>query len=125
MVGRLEKVKLSCKYSKVKIVGTMVCVGGALTMSIMHSATTATTATSLITSTPPTTHDVFFDKHKIIGCLYLLAAVFALSTNVVLQVFSIQASSLCFCFCLSSFIYLCMYRPQRWGNFQHQCRCAP
>ncbi|XP_024030827.1 WAT1-related protein At5g47470 [Morus notabilis] len=82
---RLEKVKLSCKYSKVKIVGTMVCVGGALTMSIMHSATTATTATSLITSTPPTTHDVFFDKHKFIGCLYLLAAVFVLSTNVVLQ----------------------------------------
>ncbi|KAF2299065.1 hypothetical protein GH714_030358 [Hevea brasiliensis] len=43
--ARLEKVKLSCLYSKVKIV----------------------------------------DKQKMIGCLYLMAAVFVLSSNVVLQ----------------------------------------
>lgn len=80
--GRLEKVKLSCTYSKVKIAGTMVCVGGALTMSIMHSASAS--ARDALTSAPLT--DVSFDNNKIIGCLYLLAAVFALSTNVVLQV---------------------------------------
>lgn len=78
---RLEKVKLSCTYSKVKIVGTTVCVGGALTMSIMHSASTS--AGDALTSAPLT--DVSFDNNKIIGCLYLLAAVFALSTNIVLQ----------------------------------------
>ncbi|KAM5572925.1 WAT1-related protein [Rosa sericea] len=81
---RLEKVKLSCLYSKVKILGTLLCVVGALTMSIMQSTTS--------TSTPATeiqyqahSPDVIFDKQKIIGCLYLLAAVFVLSSNIVLQ----------------------------------------
>lgn len=79
---RLEKVKMNCTYSKVKIAGTMVCVGGALTMSVMHSAR-AVPARDTLTLTNPC--DVFFDNHKIIGCLYLLAAVFVLSTTVVLQ----------------------------------------
>ncbi|GLT65835.1 hypothetical protein SLA2020_382410 [Shorea laevis] len=78
---RLEKVKLSCLYSKVKIVGTLLCVVGALGMSIMHSTAVAEKQAQLSSPSP----DIVFDKEKIIGCLYLLAAVFILSSNVVLQ----------------------------------------
>ncbi|KAM3734835.1 hypothetical protein ACB098_10G044100 [Castanea mollissima] len=77
---RLERVKLSCVYSKVKIVGTCLCVVGALTMSIMQSTGVPTKESPLTSPSSPV-----FDKQKIIGCLYLIAAVFVLSSNVVLQ----------------------------------------
>ncbi|KAI3408039.1 uncharacterized protein J3R85_020520 [Psidium guajava] len=76
---RLEKVNLNCVYSKVKIVGTLLCVAGALAMSIMHSAGKKEAKLTSATS------DVVFDKEKIVGCLYLMAAVFVLSSNIVLQ----------------------------------------
>ncbi|KAJ9173383.1 hypothetical protein P3X46_016524 [Hevea brasiliensis] len=79
--ARLEKVKLSCLYSKVKIVGTLLCVAGALLMSLMHSSKSTKDADLL--QVPPV--DVILDKQKMIGCLYLMAAVFVLSSNVVLQ----------------------------------------
>ncbi|KAG6633498.1 WAT1-related protein At5g47470-like [Carya illinoinensis] len=78
---RLEKVKLSCVYSKVKIIGTLLCVVGALTMSIMHSTGVTAREAELKHPFP----DIAFDTQKIIGCLYLIAAVLALSSNVVLQ----------------------------------------
>ncbi|KAK9668052.1 hypothetical protein RND81_13G032300 [Saponaria officinalis] len=86
---RLEQVRLSCTYSRVKIVGTLLCVVGAITMSILQGtnapdiATTATVTTSPVTANPPP-YD-FIDIQRIIGCLYLMAAVFVLSSNVVLQ----------------------------------------
>ncbi|GMH09535.1 hypothetical protein Nepgr_011376 [Nepenthes gracilis] len=81
----LEKVKASCLYSKVKILGTLLCVAGAVTMSIFQS-TTATSATEAhLTSpgSPPLT--AAYDTQKIAGCMYLMGAVFVLSSNVVLQ----------------------------------------
>ncbi|KAF9689888.1 hypothetical protein SADUNF_Sadunf01G0139200 [Salix dunnii] len=77
---RLEKVTLSCVYSKVKIGGTLLCVIGALLMSLMNSTESA----KKFSSNRPAA-DMFFDVHKIIGCLYLMAAVFVLASNVVLQ----------------------------------------
>lgn len=80
---RLEKVKLSCLYSKIKIIGTLLCVVGALAMSITHSTgVTAREVAELKHPFPVTVSDT----QKIIGCLYLVAAVLALSSNVVLQV---------------------------------------
>ncbi|XVE57646.1 hypothetical protein DITRI_Ditri04bG0106500 [Diplodiscus trichospermus] len=78
---RLEKVALSCIYSKVKIAGTLLCVVGALAMSIMQSTVSSKDARMIA----PQTEDVIFDKDKIIGCMYLMAAVLVLSSNVVLQ----------------------------------------
>ncbi|KAB2014238.1 hypothetical protein ES319_D09G210900v1 [Gossypium barbadense] len=81
---RLEKVALSCLYSKVKIAGTILCVLGVLTMSLMQSTVSSKDATAM----PPLTDvdtDMIFDKDKISGCLYLVAAVFVLSSNIVLQ----------------------------------------
>ncbi|XP_044487401.1 WAT1-related protein At5g47470-like [Mangifera indica] len=79
---RMEKVDLTCLHSKVKILGTLLCVIGALIMGLMHSTTPveeAANRTTLVSSA------MMFDREKIIGCMYLLAAVFALSSNVVLQ----------------------------------------
>uniref|UniRef100_A0A7C9A7W1 WAT1-related protein n=2 Tax=Opuntia streptacantha TaxID=393608 RepID=A0A7C9A7W1_OPUST len=74
-----EQVRLSCKYSRVKIIGTLICVVGAVTMSILQGTNRA----SGLDSTPLLGH--VFNKEKIIGCLYLTLAVFILSSNVVLQ----------------------------------------
>ncbi|KAG7536058.1 EamA domain [Arabidopsis suecica] len=74
----LEKMNLKCVYSKLKILGTLLCVFGALTMSIMHS-------TSISHKEEDDTPIFVFDRDKVVGCIYLLGAVFVLSTNVVLQ----------------------------------------
>lgn len=78
-MDRLEKMNLKCVYSKLKILGTLLCVFGALTMSIMHS-------TSISHKEEDDTPVFVFDRDKVVGCIYLLGAVFVLSTNVVLQV---------------------------------------
>ncbi|KAA8521371.1 hypothetical protein F0562_012067 [Nyssa sinensis] len=82
---RLERVKLSCMYSKVKIVGTLLCVIGAITMSIMHSTIHRSMEKEAQSSTLTLAADNIFDKEKIIGCMYLMAAVFVLSSVIVLQ----------------------------------------
>ncbi|KAM1145820.1 hypothetical protein ACFX2I_037725 [Malus domestica] len=81
---RLERVKISCLYSKMKILGTILCVVGAITLSVMPSdaSPTKTEAGPQFRASSP---EFLFDKQKIIGCLYLLAAVFVLSSNIVLQ----------------------------------------
>ncbi|XP_044487400.1 WAT1-related protein At5g47470-like [Mangifera indica] len=79
---RMEKVDLNCLYSKVKILGTLLCVIGALTMSLMHSTAHVKEAADRTASGSPA---MMFDREKIIGCMYLLAAVFVVSSNVVLQ----------------------------------------
>ncbi|CAM8878033.1 unnamed protein product [Rhodiola kirilowii] len=81
----LEKVKLSCTYSRVKLLGTFLCVLGALLMSIMHSTKQKHAHQSSSESAPQPQPDSIFDMDQIIGCLYLLAAVVTLSSNIVLQ----------------------------------------
>ncbi|CAN1779773.1 WAT1-related protein At5g47470 [Linum perenne] len=78
---RLERVRIGCIYSKVKIMGTLLCVVGALTMSLMHSRSSKE-ASSFISF--PT--DISIDMEKLVGCAYLVAAVLVLSSNVVLQI---------------------------------------
>lgn len=81
-IFRLEKVELSCIYSKIKILGTLLCVVGAFTMTIMHSASKVdSTILPLFDE-----QDQILDRQKILGCLYLFTAVVVLSSIVVLQV---------------------------------------
>ncbi|MBA0835082.1 hypothetical protein Goarm_007387 [Gossypium armourianum] len=80
-IFRVEKVVLTYLYSKIKIVGTFVCVAGAVTMSIMQSTDSSGDA---MMDHPAVDNDIF-DKNKIIGCVYLVAAVLVLSSSVVLQ----------------------------------------
>ncbi|XP_022154044.1 WAT1-related protein At5g47470-like isoform X2 [Momordica charantia] len=80
-IFRLEKVELSCIYSKIKILGTLLCVVGAFTMTIMHSASKVdSTILPLFDE-----QDQILDRQKILGCLYLFTAVVVLSSIVVLQ----------------------------------------
>ncbi|KAK2409804.1 hypothetical protein P8452_71120 [Trifolium repens] len=87
---RLEKVDLRCTYSRVKITGTLLCVLGAFTMSLMQSISISLPIEGLkfqLTTPPPPV--VMFDRDKIIGCLYLLASILVLSVAVVLQAFTL------------------------------------
>ncbi|XP_004511689.1 WAT1-related protein At5g47470 isoform X2 [Cicer arietinum] len=86
----LERVNVNNRYSKIKILGTLLCVLGAFTMSIMQSisAPPATKKETTIQSLS-TPSDFLFDIQKIIGCLYLMASVLILSSNVVLQAFAL------------------------------------
>ncbi|KAL2321566.1 hypothetical protein Fmac_025945 [Flemingia macrophylla] len=89
-IFRLEKVKLSCTYSRLKIIGTLFCVFGALTMSIMQSISkplSTKEGTIQLSSPPP---NLTFDRLKLIGCVYLLAAILILSSNIVLQAFTLK-----------------------------------
>ncbi|KAL7595034.1 hypothetical protein Lser_V15G30554 [Lactuca serriola] len=90
---RLEKVNLTCTYSRVKIVGTFLCVVGAITMTIMQSTKRKTVAKDIFPNdalSPPTDHFYIFDRDHIIGCLYLIAAVIVLSSNVILQAITLR-----------------------------------
>ncbi|KAL3743284.1 hypothetical protein ACJRO7_018567 [Eucalyptus globulus] len=76
-IARMEKVKLSCLYSKVKILGTVVCVSGAIALSLCSAAKGGPRSSPL--------SNVIFYQQMIIGCLYLIAAVLGLSINSILQ----------------------------------------
>ncbi|XP_031124670.1 WAT1-related protein At5g47470-like [Ipomoea triloba] len=89
---RLEKVELSCKYSRAKIVGTMFCVIGAILMSILQDSSHAHSSKKQIhlplqpLQAPPSYHhNGAFDLDKIMGSFYLVIAVFTLSSVIVLQ----------------------------------------
>ncbi|KFK26521.1 hypothetical protein AALP_AA8G260000 [Arabis alpina] len=78
----MEKVKLSCMYSRVKLGGTVLCVMGAFMMSLMHSTTSTSSSVKTLPIVPD---DVVLDKEKILGCLYLLLSIGCLSSSIVLQ----------------------------------------
>ncbi|KAJ3672645.1 hypothetical protein LUZ60_007366 [Juncus effusus] len=81
---RFEKFEKNCKYSKAKIVGTLVCLSGAITMSFLQTPP----PTSPELNKPPqlsenSNNNGYYDW--ILGCFYLLAGVIVLSCNAVLQ----------------------------------------
>nr|KYP67162.1 Auxin-induced protein 5NG4 [Cajanus cajan] len=88
-ISGLEKVNTNHHYSKVKIFGTLLCVCGALTLSIMQSISSPATVISGALQLSRVPSDFTFDIHKIIGCLYLVLAVLILSSSVVLQAFAL------------------------------------
>nr|XP_018631792.2 WAT1-related protein At5g47470-like [Nicotiana tomentosiformis] len=85
----LEKVELRCKYSKVKIVGTLLCITGAILMSLMQSSSNAhipKKEAQFSLPSPPHDDDAdIFNEDKIKGSIYLMAAILVLSSSVVLQ----------------------------------------
>lgn len=82
---RMEKVELGCIYSKAKIAGTLLCVAGAVIMSLTQSTLGSDVAREAPLSVPPPPSRNIFDEQKIMGCLYLMAAVFVLSSTIILQ----------------------------------------
>ncbi|KAF6141673.1 hypothetical protein GIB67_001225 [Kingdonia uniflora] len=77
--GGYEKVTLKCAFSQVKILGTLVCVVGAVTMSFLHKPITEpVTVNSQL-------NGAIIDRDKITGTLCLIAGVILMSCIVVLQ----------------------------------------
>ncbi|XP_027362609.1 WAT1-related protein At5g47470-like [Abrus precatorius] len=85
----LEKVNLRNKVSKVKILGTLLCVLGALTMSVMQSLSAPATKKDATVQLSRTPSGFTFDIHKIMGCVYLMVSVLILSSSVVMQAFAL------------------------------------
>jgi len=88
----IEKVDLKCVGSRSKILGTLICVGGAMGMSFLQGPT-------LTQLWPPWGHSISVSVHleetilhqgdsgnHIRGCIYLISAVIILSTTIILQV---------------------------------------
>ncbi|XP_052158215.1 WAT1-related protein At5g47470-like [Oryza glaberrima] len=71
---RLEKFDKGCKYTRAKILGTLVCLVGAMAMSFLQSP---------VSSSPQLTTTSYYDW--ILGCFYLFLAVVVLSIYTVLQ----------------------------------------
>ncbi|KAF8058824.1 hypothetical protein N665_1241s0018 [Sinapis alba] len=78
----MEKVKLSCMYSRVKMGGTVLCVMGAFIMSLMHSTRATSSSVKALPNFPD---NVVLDKEQISGCIYLLLSICCLSSSTVLQ----------------------------------------
>ncbi|KAK8934685.1 WAT1-related protein [Platanthera zijinensis] len=72
---RLEKFSIRCKYSQAKVLGTIVCLGGAIAMSILQNRTSSSKHLLLPGES----------VNWIFGCLFLLAAIIIVSFIMVLQ----------------------------------------
>ncbi|KAJ3678686.1 hypothetical protein LUZ60_002489 [Juncus effusus] len=70
---RFEKVDVKCIYTKAKIIGTLLCLGGAIALSFLQTPSTVLNA-------PKDLHNEWF-----VGCICLLGAVLVVSCNTVLQ----------------------------------------
>lgn len=92
----MEKVDVMCIRSRAKILGTVICVGGAMAMSFLRGPTLAQFwplwGQSTSVSNTNTVHLVETILHEgdsgnqIRGCIYLISAVIMLSTTMILQV---------------------------------------
>ncbi|KAH6818052.1 Nodulin MtN21 /EamA-like transporter family protein, partial [Perilla frutescens var. frutescens] len=82
---RLERMDVGCKYSRAKIAGTLLCVLGAVVMSLMQRSPDEHMSKAGGVSFLLHTSEIDFDRQTILGCMYLIAAVFVLSSQVVLQ----------------------------------------
>lgn len=92
----MEKVDVMCIRSRAKILGTVICVGGAMAMSFLQGPTVAQLwplwGQSTSVSNTNTVHLVETILHEgdsgnqIRGCIYLISAVIMLSTTMILQV---------------------------------------
>ncbi|PKU87522.1 WAT1-related protein [Dendrobium catenatum] len=80
---RLEKLDFKCNYTRTKILGTLVCLTGAVALSILQSPTDPTDFGRSSVLPNPSPVNVYRDW--IIGCCSLLGAVLVLSCSTVLQ----------------------------------------
>ncbi|KAF9613119.1 hypothetical protein IFM89_005598 [Coptis chinensis] len=83
-VLRFEKVDMRSFYSRVKILGTLVCIVGTILMTSIHS--NAPTIVSLQTES----NAEAIEQDRIIGIICLLAGVIALSFNIILQAVTLR-----------------------------------
>ncbi|KAM0874302.1 hypothetical protein ACQ4PT_037527 [Festuca glaucescens] len=76
---RFERVDIKCQYTRAKILGTLLCLGGAITMSILQSPAAPPRRR------PPDLAAAKSHQDWVVGCLCLLGAVLVLSGTIILQ----------------------------------------
>ncbi|KAJ3689009.1 hypothetical protein LUZ61_018173 [Rhynchospora tenuis] len=104
---RIEKVDLMCFYTRAKILGTLLCLGGAIVISFLQIPSDPELNAA---NSPP----IDIDDDWIIGCLCLLTAVLVVSCCIVLQ--GSVASSICVAFStwavkIKGPVTVCMFNP--------------
>ncbi|CAL5010244.1 unnamed protein product [Urochloa decumbens] len=80
---RFEKFNWKCKYSKAKILGTLVCLSGAMCVSFLKNPTPSVSTKSI-----PGDKELSSGKSRkdwILGCFYLLSGVTIFACNTVMQ----------------------------------------
>ena len=85
-VCRFESVDLKCRYTRAKILDTVVCLGGAVAMSFLQSPD------ALSGHVLPRPADPAAAASWVVGCLCLLAAVLVLSGTIVMQAATMRRS---------------------------------
>nr|CAB3457958.1 unnamed protein product [Digitaria exilis] len=75
-----ERVDLKCRYTRAKILGTVVCLGGAIAMSVLQSPDAPPGHVVL-----PRSAERAAAANWVVGCLFLLGAVLVLSGTIVMQ----------------------------------------
>jgi drug/metabolite transporter (DMT)-like permease len=85
---RLEKFDKACKYTQAKILGTVVCLGGAMALSFLQNPSSS--------SSPPASSDQLHAESTssyydwILGCFYLFLGVIVFALYTVLQVMEVR-----------------------------------
>ncbi|XP_020244560.1 WAT1-related protein At5g47470-like isoform X2 [Asparagus officinalis] len=84
---RFERFSIWCKYSRAKVFGTILCLGGAIAMSFMMSPPSSSNSTINQVSSPlnKISSTGSISKDWLFGCFYMFIAVIFLSCTTVLQ----------------------------------------
>ncbi|CAN6175416.1 unnamed protein product [Urochloa humidicola] len=80
-----ERVDLKCRYTRAKILGTVVCLGGAIAMSVLQSPDTPSPGHVLLPRSAAERAAAAAAASWVAGCLFLLGAVLVLSGTIVMQ----------------------------------------
>jgi hypothetical protein len=85
LLCRFERFEWRCKYTRAKILGTLVCLSGAMCVSFLKSPDPVTPPKS-VPGDREALSNIKIDREWILGCLYLLSGVTVFACNTVLQV---------------------------------------
>uniref|UniRef100_A0A0A9GNJ2 WAT1-related protein n=1 Tax=Arundo donax TaxID=35708 RepID=A0A0A9GNJ2_ARUDO len=82
---RMEKFDKACKYTQAKILGTLVCLVGAMGMSFLQSPSNSSPASDMQTFFKTNSQPGSSNQDWILGCSYLFVAVIVFAFYTVLQ----------------------------------------
>jgi hypothetical protein len=83
---RFERFNWKCKYTRAKILGTLVCLSGAMCVSFLKNSTPPSVSPKSIPGDEEELSNGKSRKEWILGCFYLLTGVTIFACNTVMQV---------------------------------------
>lgn len=120
---RLERIEWGCMYSRAKVAGTLLCMLGAILMSVMQSAASVQSAREgIVKLLQSSSTDGLLDKDTMTGCVYLIAAVVVLSSQAVLQVTADTDHTHNMEY--NKYVFWSNCRRSRFASSQHRYPCA-